>query len=333
MRLFYPENLWALLILPAILIFVLLIRARRNKIIGALGKPSTISRLIHSVDSMPKVLSLVLFLTGLAFVIGSMARPQYPGGMEKIEARGGRIIVALDVSASMLAQDFQPDRLAKAKREITNLLDMLKAQTTGLIVFSGEAFILCPPTVDYSAFKMFLDIAEVGLISDTGTNIADAIEKATKLLLDDSNVDKAIVVFTDGESFEGDAIKASSDAAKNNIKIFTVGIGSQTGRPIPDLNSGALKKSDEGEIVISRLNSEQLTGIAENGNGKYFAATPGEREIEDLYSEIKGLRGDEREKKFRTLYDEKYRWFLIPGLLSIMASMFIPSRGLKDAAH
>jgi Ca-activated chloride channel family protein len=228
----------------------------------------------------------------------------------------------------MLAQDFQPNRIEKAKREIVDLTEKLKAQTVGLVIFAGEAFIQCPPTIDYSAFRMFLDVASVGLISDTGTNLADAIDKSVKSLDDGSSLDKAIIVFSDGESFEGDAEKAANEAAKKGIKVYTVGIGSASGRPIPDPESdnAGLKKNDTGEIVISHLDAETLTKIADMGNGKFYRATPGESEIDDIYADIKGLKGEEKEKKFRTLYTEKYRWFLLPGVILIGAASFIPTR-------
>jgi Ca-activated chloride channel family protein len=140
-----------------------------------------------------------------------------------------------------------------------------------------------------------LDVANVGNISDTGTDIEDAIEKSTELLDDDSPVDKAIIVFTDGESFEGDAKKAASEAAKKGIKVYTVGVGSTKGRPIPDILSGgeSLKKNNDGEIIVSRLNPEELTAIASAGKGKFYRATPGARELDDIYADIKGLQGEE----------------------------------------
>jgi Ca-activated chloride channel family protein len=251
-----------------------------------------------------------------------------------VEARGGKVVFALDISLSMLAQDFQPDRLEKAKREIVDLVEKLKAQTVGLVIFAGEAFVQCPPTIDYSAFRMFLDVADVGMISDTGTNLADAISVATELLDDGSPVDKAIIVFSDGESFEGDADKAADEAARKGIRIFSIGVGSTSGRPIPDMETAmvSLKKNGQGEIVISRLDAEALTRIAEKGNGKFLRATPGESEIEDIYADIKGLKGEEKEKKFRTLYNEKYRWLLLPGIALIAVASLVPLAGKDENA-
>jgi Ca-activated chloride channel family protein len=234
----------------------------------------------------------------------------------------------------MLAQDFQPNRLEKAKREIIDLVEMLQAQTLGLVVFAGEAFVQCPPTIDYSAFRLVLDVAGVGMISDTGTDIMDAIEKSAELLDDDSPVDKAIIIFTDGESFEGDAKKAASEAAKKGIKVYTVGVGSTKGRPVPDIKSGSesLKKNNDGEIIVSRLNLEELTAIASAGNGKFYRATPGSRELDDIYADIKGLQGEEKDTKFRTLYTEKYKWALLPGVVFITLSFLIPvARRERDA--
>jgi Ca-activated chloride channel family protein len=254
--------------------------------------------------------------------------------VEKIETRGGKIVIALDLSLSMLVPDFQPNRLEKAKREIIDLVEMLKAQTLGLVIFAGEAFVQCPPTIDYSAFRLFLDVADVGMISDTGTNIEDAITESVKLLDDESPVDKAIVAFTDGESFEGNAKEAASEAAKKGIKVYTVGIGSTKGRPIPDIATGgeSLKKNKEGEIIVSSLNVEELSEIASAGKGKFYRATPGGKEVEDIFADIKGLQGEEKEKKFRTLYNEKYKWALLPGIIFISLSLLVPisRRNMND---
>ena len=318
--------------IPLIVVLLIFMAGYRRRALLKVGKTETVGRLLGNINRQARNFSGLIFVAGIAIIIGALARPQYPGGLEKVEARGGKIVIALDVSLSMLAPDFQPNRLEKAKREIISLIDKLQAQTIGLVIFAGEAFVQCPPTVDYSAFRLFLDVAEVGIISDTGTNLADAIEESVKLLDDDSPVDKAMIIFTDGESFEGDARKAASEAAKKDIRIFAVGVGSATGRPIPvEAEKGAaLKKDREGEIVISRLNVEELTAIAEEGDGRFFRATPGEAELDDVYADIKGLKGEEKEKKYRILYDEKYRWLLLPGIAFLSAAYFIPWRRKTD---
>ena len=325
MRFYSVGYLYLLLALPLFLALALLFGKVRKARANRIGNPDTIGRLFGRVHVTNANMAMIVFLVGLAFIIAAMARPQYPGGVERVEARGGKVVIALDISLSMLAQDFQPNRLEKAKREIIALVEKLKAQSMGLVVFAGEAFVQCPPTIDYSAFRLFLDVASVGMISDTGTDLADAINVSTVLLDDGSNVDKAIVLFTDGEIFEGDPEKAASEAADKGIRIFTVGVGSNSGRPIPEMKGASgLKKNSEGEIVISRLHEELLARTADKGNGKFYRATPGESELDDIYADIKGLKGEEKETKFRTIYAEKYRWFLLPGLALIAAASFIP---------
>jgi Ca-activated chloride channel homolog len=335
MRFYLPQYLWLLTAIPVLGLLIFLAGKFRRDKSKKIGRPQTVGRLFSMVNLSGINLSILFFLIGIVFIISAMARPQYPGGVEKIEARGGKIVVALDLSLSMLAQDFQPNRLEKAKREIIDLVEKLKAQTVGLVIFAGQAFVQCPPTIDYSAFRLFLDVASVGMISDTGTNLADAIDVSAKLLDDNSAMDKAIIVFTDGESFEGDAEKAASEAAKKGIKVYAIGVGSVSGRPIPDPEAGdaGLKKNADGEIVISKLDADILAKISEEGNGKFYRASPGESELDDLYSDIKGLKGEEKDKKFRTLYNEKYRWLLLPGILLVAGSMLIPtSRRNGDAA-
>ncbi len=328
MRFYDPDYLWLFAAIPLIVILLILMAKIRRRTMAKVGKPETVDRLFGSINRQAGILSILMFFSGIIIIIGALARPQYPGGVEKVETRGGKIVIALDVSLSMLATDFQPNRLEKAKREIIGLIDRLQVQTIGLVIFAGEAFVQCPPTVDYSAFRLFLDVADVGIISDTGTNLADAIEESVKLLDDGSPMDKAVIIFTDGESFEGDARKAASGAAKKDIRVYAVGVGSTAGRPIPvgAGESAGLKKDQEGEIVVSRLNVEELTAIAEEGDGKFFRATPGEAELDDIYADIKGLKGEEREKKYRILYDEKYKWLLLPGIVFLSAANFVPQR-------
>lgn len=332
MRFYDPDYLWLFVAIPLIVVLLIFMAGYRRRAMEKVGKAETVGRLLGNINWQARNSSVLMFMMGIVIIIGALARPQYPGGLEKVETRGGKIVIALDVSLSMLAPDFQPNRLEKAKREIISLIDKLQAQTIGLVIFAGEAFVQCPPTVDYSAFRLFLDVAEVGIISDTGTNLADAIEESVKLLDDGSPVDKAIIIFTDGESFEGDARKAASEAAKEDIRIYAVGVGSATGRPIPvePGKGAALKKDQEGQIVISRLNVEELTAIAEDGDGRFFRATPGEAELDDVYADIKGLKGEEKEKKYRILYDEKYRWLLLPGIAFLSAAYFIPWRRKID---
>jgi Ca-activated chloride channel family protein len=334
MRFYLPHYLWLLALLPVFALAVFVADRARRARSRRIGRSETVVRLFGNVDFGKANIAMVVFLAGIAFIIAAMARPQYPGGVEKIEARGGKIVVALDLSLSMLAQDFQPNRLEKARREIIDLVEKLKAQTVGLVVFAGEAFVQCPPTIDYSAFRMFLDVATVGMISDTGTNLADAIDVSAKLLDDGSPTDKAIIVLTDGESFEGDPEKAASESMGKGIRVYTIGVGSSNGRPIPESDNGGsgLKKNTDGEIIISRLDSDMLAKIADKGNGKFFRATPGESELDDLYSHIKGLKGEEKEKKFRTIYNEKYRWLLVPGLILLGAAAYIPTRKKDDDA-
>jgi len=326
MRFYNPELLGLYFAIPILFIVLYLIGKYKNRLAGRLGKAEAITKLFSRVNRNASKIALILFFLGLMLTIAALARPQYPGGVEKIETKGGKVVIALDVSLSMLAQDFQPNRLEKARREIIDLLNKLNAQSVGLVIFAGEAIVQCPPTVDYSAFRLFLDVADVGMISDTGTDLASAIEVSAALLDDDSPVDKAVIIFTDGETFDSDAISSAEEAAKKGIRIFTLGVGSIKGRPIPERlgNGTSLKKNKDGEVVLSKLNIEELSAIAQSGNGKFYRATPGETELDEIYAEIKGLKGEEKENRFRILYAEKYKWALLPGVLIILASYLIP---------
>ncbi len=326
---FINENaLYLLLVLPFFVLIILLggiIVRRQLRLLGG-AKIADIAGAGYSTAR--RVLKNLLFLSGMGMLILALARPQYGSELVKIKTSGSHVMIALDVSLSMLAADFYPNRLEKARREILALLEKLPADNFGLIAFSGQAFVQCPLTVDHSAVRMFLSIIKVGIISDTGTNIEKAIEKASACFPPD-DAEKVLVIFTDGENQEGDAVSAARKH-KNDFRIFTVGVGTPKGEPIPIRNpDGSIadyKKDSSGQLVLSKLNQGLLAEIAEAASGSSFIATPGEHEIDELADRIRGFKKGETEGSFKRIYKEVYQYFLIPGLLMIGLSMFIGER-------
>jgi Ca-activated chloride channel family protein len=262
-------------------------------------------------------------------MILALARPQYGSELIKIKSTGTEVIIALDASLSMLAGDFYPNRIDKAKREILTLVDNLPGESVGLIIFTGQAFVQCPLTIDTGALKMFLDVVRVGIISDTGTNLERAIEKAVESFTPDTQADKVLVIFTDGESQEGDALTVA-EKYKDDFRIFTVGVGTAQGEPIPmrapDGSVEGYKKSEDGQTVISKLNESLLQEIAETSGGSYYRATPGEQELKTIIQKIKRMEKGETEGNYRRLYDEKFQYFLVPGIILMGLALFIRER-------
>jgi len=329
MRFLHQEILYLLLAIPLfVIVFIIgtkLIRYRLAK----LGGPQIIEITKRSVSGRRRRLKMILILIGLSLMILALARPQYGSELIKVKSTGTEVMIALDASLSMLAGDFYPNRFEKAKRQIITLVDNLQGESIGLIVFSGQAFVQCPLTVDHGALRMFLDVANVGIISDTGTDLEKAIEKAAESFSVDSPADKVMVIFTDGETQEGEP-QAAAEKYKSQFRIFTVGVGTAQGEPIPmrgsDSSIDGYKKDESGETVISKLNERLLQEIALITGGSSYRSTPGEQELKTIIQKIKRMEKGETEGNFRRLYDEKFQYFLIPGIIFMGLALFVSER-------
>lgn len=329
MRFLYQDMLYLLFLLPVLLlIFIIGARLARNRV-AKLGGLQIKQIAGQGVSDSRRRLKLALTLTGLALMTIALSRPQYGSELIKIKSTGSEVMMALDISLSMLAGDFYPTRLDKAKRQISTLLEDLPGENIGFIVFSGQAFVQCPLTIDHTAVRMFLDVADVGTISDTGTNIEKAIEKAAESFSKEGQQDKVLVIFTDGETQEGNPV-STAKKYRDRFRIFTVGVGMAKGEPIPirgpDGSIEEYKKDENGELVISKLNEGLLAEIASASGGEAYRSTPGEQELKSLIKRIKGLKKGETEGSFRRLYEEKFQYFLIPGIMFVCLAMFIGQR-------
>lgn len=329
MRFLYHDILYLLfMLIVLLLIFVIGSGLARNRL-AKLGGLQIKQMVQQGVSDSRRRLKLALTLIGLALMILALSRPQYGSELIKIKSTGSEVMIALDVSLSMLAEDFYPNRLDKAKRQILTVLENLPGESIGLIVFSGQAFVQCPLTVDHGAVRMFLDVVDVRTISDTGTDIEKAIEKAAVGFSKESQADRALVIFTDGETQEGDPVSAAQKY-KDRFIIFTVGVGTPKGEPIPirgaDGSIEGYKKGENGELVVSKLNEELLIEITATSGGVAYRSTAGEQELKSLIKRIKGLKKGETEGSFRRLYEEKFQYFLIPGIVFISLAMFIGQR-------
>ncbi|MCD6163337.1 MAG: VWA domain-containing protein [candidate division Zixibacteria bacterium] len=327
---FLNQNMLYLLLLVPLFVVIFAIGSRVvNHRLRQLGGLQINKMVEKSFSGQRRRLKVILSLIGMTLMILALARPQYGSELIKIKSTGTEVMIALDVSLSMLAGDFYPNRLEKARREIITLAENLEGESIGLIVFSGQAFVQCPLTIDHSAFRMFLDVVDVGIISDTGTDIEKAIEKAAESFSVESEADKVMVIFTDGETHEEDPV-AAAEKYRDQFRIFTVGVGTAQGEPIPQLEpDGSIagyKKDDNDETVISKLNESLLQEIAAASGGASYRSTPGEQELQSIIKKIKRMEKGETEGNFRRLYDEKFQYFLIPGIIFIIAAMFLSER-------
>ncbi len=284
------NSIWFIGIGVIILMFVIA-DIRRRRTLEKLGNVDIIRRAILFHDPAKRNLRRVCLLLGYVFVVLALMRPQLGTKVEKVQKRGIDIVFALDVSKSMYAEDLKPNRLANAKAEIKAFIERQANDRLALTVFSGQGFLMCPLTVDYDAFLMFLAAADPSVVSPPGTNLADAVDKSLAAFIDDQPRYKAIILISDGEqTVPGDPIDAAKKAAEGGAKIFAVGIGTPTGTliPIRDERGNVVSYQTDaaGGKVTTRLDEATLAQMAEVSGGKYFLASPGRAELREIFSEI-----------------------------------------------
>jgi len=330
MRFAEPYYFLCFLPLAALVVALFLLKRYHQKTLQKLGAPDLIHRLSDSVNWRGRKWQNWLWFGAIILVIVALARPQWGSQVEYIERRGVEVMVVLDVSESMMAEDFKPNRLARAKLEITELMDSLGGNELGLVLFSGAAFVQFPLTSDFATARIFLDAAKPGIISRPGTAIGEAINVAVKGFNTERATQKVIVLLTDGENHEGDVAAAAQAAAEQGIIIYTIGFGSPDGEPIPqydDLgNPLGYKKDRSGATVMTRLDELTLQQISNATNGLYFRARPDGREVKSLVAEIGKLQTAAMESRFETHGIERFQWFLAVAVAALIIFELIPDR-------
>jgi Ca-activated chloride channel homolog len=249
--------------------------------------------------------------------------------MQEVKQTGIDVFILLDVSNSMLAEDIKPNRIDKAKYQISNLINKLRGDRIGLIIFAGQAYIQFPLTTDYSAANLFLSAVDVNSVPTQGTAIASALKLALQSF-DTLSTEKVIIAITDGEDHEGDVMAAVEEADSREIKIYTIGLGSSGGVPIPSYNrNGQLtgfKKDRQGNTVLTKLEENILKQMADEGNGKYFRGSNYEDYLEKIYSELSELEQSEFGTKKVTDYEDRFYYFLIPAIFLLVIEFLISEK-------
>ena len=333
-----PIFLYGLLIsLPLMGLFLLWAGRRRRADLARLGNPTLVQRLSSTVNWRGRRWRDALWLVVLALLLITLARPLWGTVTQTVEQEGIEVMVALDVSQSMLAQDIKPDRLSRAKMEIADLMTRLGGDEIGLVLFSGASFIQFPLTSDYATARTFLDNARPEVISRPGTAIGDAIRTAMAGFDMSRASQKVIVLITDGEDHGGDALAMAQTAAEQGIMLYTIGFGSPQGEPIPEHDSQGeiigYKKDQQGQVVLSKLDEATLQQIAQVGGGQYFRATADGSELTALVSELDTLQKAELSAQFEIRGIERFQTFLLTALALMIAREFIPDRVLPRAAR
>jgi len=309
-----PVYLNFLLLIPIAVAFFILVGINKRKKVEEFGDAGLIEKLSFSKSLAKERVRKVLIVIVLSFLILALARPQIGSRLTMTKRYGVDMMIAIDTSSSMLAQDIKPSRIEKAKLEISSLIDKLKGDKVGILTFAGDSFMQCPLTLDYSAAKMFLSIIEPGMMPKPGTAIGDAIKAAAKSFAKKERKHKVIVLITDGEDHDTNPIEAASEAKKEGVMIYTIGIGTRKGEPIPIIDeSGKVngyKKDKSGEVVMTKLDEEMLQKIALITDGKYYHATASEFELDKIYDEISKMEKKELSSRLFTQYEDRFQYFL-----------------------
>lgn len=313
-----PEYLYLLLLVPVALALYAYAARRQRRNIKQLGNYATITALMPGRSVGRGWLKATLVALALAVLSTALAGPQFGSKLTEVKHRGVEIIIALDVSNSMLAQDLQPNRMERAKQAIAQLVDKLSGDRIGLVVFAGDAYMQLPITCDYVSAKMFLSSIGPGMVSKQGTDMGRAIELAMNAFTPETQTGRAIIIISDGENHEGSPIEAAQQAAERGIAIHTIGIGSSEGSPIPLGTGGAFLKDENGQVVVSRLDEETLSKVAGMGNGRYVRATNAQMGLLPLFEHINKMQRAETSDKVYSDYDEQFQLPLGLALLLLL---------------
>lgn len=330
MRFGQPLILYLYILVAGLVVLLWWAGRQRRKLFSTWGDLSLLERLTQTINLKSRRWKSVLLITGAGLLVFAAARPQYGQRLTYVKREGIDLLVAVDVSASMLAEDVKPNRLELARRDVAGLINRLQGDRIGLLAFAGVAFVQCPLTLDYGAAKLFLDVLNPNLIPEPGTAIGEAIRTAQQAFVQKERKYKVLILITDGEDHDTDPIGAAKEAAREGIRIYTIGMGSSDGEPIPLRGpNGQLigyKKDESGQVVVSRLDETTLQKIALETNGKYYRGTTGGLELDHIYDEIakmekKGLKGE-----YQTQYEDRYQYPLFLGLLLVLVEFILPER-------
>ena len=324
-RFAHPQYLWLLLAVPAMVLLYALAARRRRRQLARFGNPDTIAELMPDVSTGRRAFKFVLFAAAATLAILAAARPQLGSKLREAKSQGVEMMLVVDVSNSMLAEDFAPNRLERTKYAINKLLDGMKQQErVGLILFAGEPKVQLPITSDLRMAKAFAKRISPDLVEEQGTAVGKALALATMSFSSESERSRAVILITDGENHEDDAVAAARRAAEQGVRIYTIGIGTPEGAPIQI--GGEFVKEDDGTMVVSKLNEEMLEEIARISDGAYIRSTNQSMGLEEIVDSINKMEKSELEVLRFEEYNEQYQYLLAVALALLLAEFFVLSR-------
>lgn len=316
-----PTYLYLLLLLPLLVAFYLYSNYRKRKAVRLFGDPALLATLMPEVSKYRPDIKFAIMLVAIGLFAVLLARPQFGSKLETVKRQGIEVIIALDISNSMLAQDVQPSRLAKAKRIVSQLVDKMQNDKVGMIVFAGDAFTQLPITSDYISAKMFLETIDPSLISKQGTALGAAIDLATRSFTPNEGVGRTVILITDGENHEGGVDEAIKRATEKGIQVNVLGVGSPEGSPIPSEGENDYRRDREGNIIVTRLNEQMCQQIAQAGKGIYVRVDNTNNAQRAISKEINKLAKADVETQVYTDFNEQFQavaWIILILLLGEM---------------
>ena len=321
------EMLWWLLTIPVFVVAYVLITRHKRRQLSEFGDPELIAQLMPDASKSRPIVKFALLMVALSLLILAAARPQYGQQEKTLKRQGIEVMVALDISNSMLAEDVAPNRLDRAKQMLSKMIDNMVDDKVGLVVFAGEAFTQLPITCDYVSAKMFLHTISPKLIPTQGTAIGAALQTAIRSFgSQESDAGRAIILITDGENHEDDAIAAAKQAQELGIQVFVIGIGKPEGSPIPVPGTNDYIKDRSGQVVVSRLNEEMCQEIAQAGKGAYVRCDNTNTAMRALQQELDRIATTDLETTVYADYNEQYQSFVLIALLLLVIDFFILMR-------
>ncbi len=327
-RFAHPGLLYLLIVILLLVVFYVVMVGKKRKAIAEFGNPELLKPLMPLLSFKRGTWKFVMLMLALAFVILGVAGPQFGSKLQQVKKKGVELMIVLDVSNSMMAQDIKPSRLEKAKMAISRMVEKLSDDKVGLVVFAGDAYVQLPITTDYSSAKLFLSGTDI--VPVQGTAIGSAIDLAARSFTPEAETSKAIIVITDGENHQDDAIIAAKRAHEKGIVVHTIGMGLEQGAPIPQKGaSGQFMKDGQGNVVISKLDENTLQEVAKAGEGVYVRASNTDVGLNQLLDEVNQMEKTLLEERVYSDYAEKYQYFLLVGLFFILVEFMILGRKNK----
>ncbi|MGB5553686.1 MAG: VWA domain-containing protein [Flavobacteriaceae bacterium] len=320
-------------IIPVVILIFVFIQIWKKRTQKKFADQPLLKRLTPFRSDYKATLKLIFFILGIALLTLALVNPKMGTKLETVKREGVDIVFAVDVSKSMLAEDIAPNRIEKAKRLVSEIINQLASDRIGIIAYAGQAFPQLPITTDYGAAKMFLQSMNTDMLTSQGTAIDQAIELATTYYDDDEQTNRVLFVISDGEDHsEGATLDAVEAAVELGIRIYTIGVGQTKGAPIPLKRNGvveSLKKDGQGEVVMTKLNEDVLADIADEGNGKYINGSNTEEAVEFIKEELNQMDKKEFEAKQFAEFKDQFQWFLGAGLFFLFLDVFVLDRKTK----